>query len=107
MISAALNTNYTLQRANGANQATFYLGSNEPMLGGFVDKIQGAMNIIGGGNDVVKVDDTGAPGVQERPAMGFPTSTTLTGMGFGYGITYSGLSSSISTLGTRPTSSTF
>ena len=43
----------------GANN-TFNVGSKEPMTGGIVDNIQGALTIPGNGADTMNVDDTGS-----------------------------------------------
>jgi hypothetical protein len=76
----------TLNTGLGANVVN--VGSLAPMTGGIVDGIQGALIIVGGGNDTLNVDDTGS-----APAKtGTLTATTLTGLGMGAaGITYSGV----------------
>ena len=71
----------------GANN-TFNVGSKEPMTGGIVDNIQGALTVAGNGTDTMNVDDTGSTTAK----TGTLTATTLTGLNMGAaGITYSGL----------------
>ena len=73
----------------GANN-TFNVGSNEPMTGGIVDNIQGALTVAGNGADTMNVDDTGSTTAK----TGTLSATTLTGLNMGAaGITYSGLAS--------------
>ena len=72
---------------SGAN--TVNVGSLAPGTGGIVNNIQGILNVTGGGNDTMKVDDTGSTGAK----TGTLTATTLMGLGMGAsGISYSGLS---------------
>lgn len=74
--------------SSGSN--TINIGSKAPALTGNLNAIQGAINIAGSGTDTVNVGDTGSSIAQ----TGQLTSTTLTGLGMGEGITsYSGLQS--------------
>ena len=77
----------TLNTGTGMN--TINVGSTAPVTGGIVDGIQGAVTIVGYGNDVLNIDDTGS--VLDN--VGALTSNTLTGLGMGDGgITFSGIS---------------
>src|SRR5581483_8685767 len=68
---------------------TINVGSLAPTTGGIVDDIQGALHIIGSGNDTLNVDDTGSWICK----TGTLTNNSLTGLGMGdCGITYCGLS---------------
>jgi hypothetical protein len=81
-------TTGTLNLNGGAGSDTFNLGSLSPATGGNLNAIAGHVNINGGTDivltfiisigDTVNVDDTGTL-----------TSTDLTGLGLGSGITYS------------------
>lgn len=101
---AALNVNlasgndvFNIQSTNGgtstvlntgAGTNTINIGSLEPVTGGVVDGILGALNLIGSGTDTLNVDDTGST----INKTGTLTSTTLTGLGMGTsGIVYSGI----------------
>ena len=80
----------------GAGTKTVNVGSLAPVLGGTVTGIQGALIIIGSGNDTLNVDNTGGTTNQ----TGTLTATTLTGLGMGaHGIIYSGLAVLNVTLG--------
>ncbi len=78
----------TVRRPASSNATNFYLGSKAPGTGGFVDNLQGALVIDGGGSDVLNVDDTGATRSKNGPLAGILTATTLSGLGFGSGVTY-------------------
>ena len=83
----------------GANN-TFNVSSKEPMPGGIVDNIQGALTVAGNGADTMNVDDTGSTTAK----TGTLTATTLTGMNMGpSGITYSGLATLNISLGSGGT----
>jgi hypothetical protein len=88
----------TLNTGAGAN--TINVGSQAgvvPATPGIVDNIQGALTVIGSGNDTLNVDDTG----NTTGKTGFLTRTTLTGMAMAtQGITYSGLTQMKINLGT-------
>jgi hypothetical protein len=76
----------TLNTGTGAD--VINIGSLAPGTGGIVSGIQGALIVVGGGNDTMNVDDTGSATGQ----TGTLTATTLTGLGMGAsGITYSGV----------------
>ncbi len=83
----------------GANN-TINVGSNEPMTGGIVDYIQGALTVVGNGADTMNVDDTGSTAAKTATL----SATTLTGMNMGpSGITFSGLATLIISLGSGGT----
>src|SRR5439155_3120563 len=64
---------------------TINVGSLVPGVGGNVNGIAGLLTISGGaGADTPNVDDSGDP----TPSIGGLTSTRLTGLGMGNGITY-------------------
>ena len=46
---------------------TINVGSVAPSTGGNVDGIQGALTVIGGGNDVMNVDDAGTTAPRTGP----------------------------------------
>jgi hypothetical protein len=80
----------------GTGTKTVNVGSLAPNTGGVVNGVQGALIIIGSGNDTLNVDDTGST----VDKSGTLTATTLTGLGMGAGgITYSGLAALNVTLG--------
>jgi len=84
------STNATTVTAlnTGAGANTVNVGSLMPAGGGMVDGVQGALLIIGGGNDTLNVDDTGSTAA----VTGTMTATALTGLGLGAGgISFSGL----------------
>ncbi len=73
----------------GTGSDTVNIGSRAPLSGGIVDNIRGSVNVVGGGNDTLNVDDSGST-VNKTGTL---TPTTLTGLAMGAGgITYSGLS---------------
>ncbi len=79
----------TVNTGGGSNLNVVNAGSKEPMTGGIVDNIQGALTVVGNGADTMNVDDTGSTTAK----TGTLTATTLTGLNMGpSGITYSGLS---------------
>jgi hypothetical protein len=81
--SAVTNVN------NTAGADTINIGSKEPVTGGNVNNIQGAVTVTGDGSDTINVDDTGST----LSKTGILTPSTLTGLGMGVsGITYTGLS---------------
>ncbi len=72
----------------GAGVNTVNIGSLMPTGGGNVEGIQGVLTLIGGGNDTLNVDDTGAMTDQSATL----TPTLLTGLGMAAsGIVYSGV----------------
>ena len=71
----------------GAGVNTVNIGSRAPAAAGTVNGILGALNVVGSGADTMNVDDTGSTG----PKTGALSATTLTGLGMGPGISYSGL----------------
>ncbi len=72
----------------GSGPGTAHVGSTAPASGGNVNAIAGGLVINGqGGTDVLNVDDTG----DGANNSGVLTSTTLTGLGMGVGLTYSGV----------------
>src|SRR5207244_525728 len=76
---------------------TINVGSLAPAVPGVVNGIQGAVSVVGGGADVMTVDDTGSTTAK----TGMLTETALTGLGMGpAGITYSGLAEFDLNLGT-------
>ena len=86
----------TVNTGGGSNVNTVNVGSIQPPVpnyaptpnNGNVDKIQGALTVIGNLADTMNVDDSGATIAK----VGTLTPTTLTGMDMGpSGITYSGL----------------
>ncbi len=79
---------------------TFNVGSKEPMTGGIVDYIQGALTVAGNGADTMNVDDTGSTTAKTATL----TATSLTGLNMGpSGITYSGLATLTVSLGSGDT----
>jgi hypothetical protein len=75
----------TLNTGTGADIVN--LGSLAPVAGGVLSGIEGALVIVGGGNDALNVDDTGAT----ARITGVLTANTLTGLGMGAKVTYSGV----------------
>jgi hypothetical protein len=66
-------------QALGVNN-TFNVGSEEPMTGGIVDSIQGALTVAGNGADTMNVDDTGATAGKTAtltPALGGEAGAVL------------------------------
>ena len=81
-------TSGTTNINTGPGVDTVNVGSLEPLTGGIVNNIQGALVITGSGNDTLNVDDTGS----STGKTGTLTSSSLTDMGMGAsGIAYSGL----------------
>ena len=76
----------TVNTGSGTN--TVNVGSLAPTNGGVLSGIQGSLNIISGGNDTLNLDDTGDTINQ----IGWLTSSTLTGLGLGNGLTYTAVS---------------
>jgi hypothetical protein len=73
----------------GTGFNTINVGSIAPVTGGILDGIQGALAIVGNGNDILNIDDTGSV----TGKTGTLTSSNLTGLGMGAGgITFSGVS---------------
>ena len=73
----------------GTNKNIVNVGSLEPVVGGFIGPIKGALDVVGNGHDTMNVDDTGST----VDKTGTLTGTTLTGLNMGpSGITYGGLS---------------
>jgi hypothetical protein len=84
----AIHAPVTIGAGTGTN--TIDVGSLAPSAGGTLDGIQGALTVVGSGQDAMIVDDAG----RLAPTTGTLTATTLTGLGMGLpGITYGGLSS--------------
>jgi hypothetical protein len=78
-------TTGTLNLNGNTGNDTFNLGSLASAIGGTVNNIAGQVNIGGGaGSDTVNVDDTG----DATANTGTLTSTTLSGLGLGTGVTY-------------------
>ena len=63
------------------------LGSAAPNLGGTVNDLAGPITIIGNGQDTLVVDDSG----DTTANSGTLTGTTITGLGMGSGVSYSGI----------------
>ncbi len=73
---------------NGDGLDVINVGSLAPLSGGLVSGISAPLAIVGDrGMDILNVDDTGDD-VNQTEML---TSTSLTGLGMAYGITYSGL----------------
>ncbi len=90
----------TVNTGGGANLNVVNVGSKEPITGGIVDYIQGALTVAGNGADTMNVDDTGSTTAKTATL----TATTLTGMNMGpSGITYSGLATLDISLGSGGT----
>ena len=68
---ASIGGSFTATSVNTIN-----FGSLAPSTGGIVDNIQGPVVVVGDGNDVMNVDDTGS----NSSKTGYLTSTTLTGL---------------------------
>jgi hypothetical protein len=80
----------------GAGANTFNLGSMAPINhGGVTSGIQGDITLIGSGSDLLNVDDSG----EILGLTGTLTSSTLSGLGMGGTLTYSGLQTLNVTLG--------
>ena len=78
----------TVNTGGGTNANTVDIGSEQPMTGGVVDNIQGALTVAGDNSDTLNVDDTGSAATK----AGTLTATALTGLKMGSnGISYSGL----------------
>ena len=71
----------------GAGADIVNLGSLAPVAGGVLSGFEGALVIVGGGNDALNVDDTG----DAARNSGVLTANTLTGLGMGGRVTYSGV----------------
>ena len=98
-VQSTLAGSTTEIEASGTNN-TFNVGSKEPMTGGIVDNIQGALTVAGNGADTMNVDDTGSTTAK----TGTLTATTLTGMKMGpSGVTFSGLATLNISLGSGGT----
>ena len=80
-------TNATTYVNNTAGADTIDIGSNAPGAGGNVNGILGAVVVDGDGSDTLNVDDTGSTVAK----AGTLTASTLTGLGMGLGISYSGV----------------
>ena len=81
------------------NDTTVNVGSLAPLTGGDLAGIQGALVVVGAGDDTMNVDDTGSSG----QSTGTLTSSTLNGLGMGPGgITYTGLGTLNISLGSGP-----
>src|SRR4029077_11527677 len=71
-----------------AGTDTINLGSSAPATSGMVDNLQQPLTVTGDGhNTTLNVDDAGQTGDR----TGALTATTLTGLGYSDGVTYSGL----------------
>ena len=77
----------TTTLTTSAGVDTVNVGNAAPSMGGTVNEIQGALVIVGSGNDILNVDDSG----DAEANAGFLIPANLTGLGLGSGITYSGL----------------
>jgi len=77
----------TLTVSLGAGVDVLNLGSTAPVSGGTVNEILGTVVVIGSGNDVLNVDDSG----DADDNAGSLVPATLTGLGLGSSVTYSGL----------------
>jgi len=80
----------TVNTGSGVN--TVSIGTSIPST---VNGIQGALTIIGSGHDSLSLDDSGSTVAKS----GTLTTSTITGLGMGSGITFSGLSLVSITLG--------
>ncbi|MDA1231018.1 MAG: hypothetical protein O2856_09610, partial [Planctomycetota bacterium] len=84
--STLSGTTTTISGGTGTN--TVNVGSNAPNIGGVVNNIVGRLIVNGlGTNDILNVDDTS----DSAANSGILSSSQLTGLGLGQGITYSGL----------------
>jgi hypothetical protein len=101
--SVAVQSTSGLTNVNtGTGVNSVSVGSLAPAVGGIVNGIQGALNLVGTGADALSVDDTGSTGSK----TGTLTATTITGLGMGAsGITYTGFATLSINLG--PGSNTF
>ncbi len=79
----------------GAGSNSVIVGTLAPSTGGTVNNIFGTLIVVGSGSDTLVVDDDG----DAIAKSGTLTPTTITGLGMGSGITYSGLSALIISLG--------
>jgi hypothetical protein len=97
----------TLNTGTGLNVVN--VGSFAPVTGGVLDNVQGGLVVVGNGHDTLNIDDTGSA----LAKTGTLTATTLSGLGLGGGITYTGvrtlnlnLGSGNDTLGVEGTNAT-
>ena len=88
------STTINIQTINGATTVNgdgldvINVGSMAPLSGGVVNEISAALLVNGAnGMDILNVDDTG-DNINQTELL---TSTSLTGLGMAYGITYGGL----------------
>ncbi len=80
----------------GTGIDTINIGSVAPSNGGLLSGIQGVLTIVGGGSDIMNVDDTGDATAQS----GVLTPTTLNGLGMAAtGIVFSGFAKLTISLG--------
>ena len=91
--STNATTTTTLNTGAGSNSTI--VGTLAPSTGGTVNHIFGTLIVVGSGSDTLVVDDDG----DAIAKSGTLTPTTITGLGMGSGITYSGLSALIISLG--------
>jgi Ca2+-binding RTX toxin-like protein len=95
--STAANVATKVDGTQGSN--AFYVGSSHvdqsnsvlTTVPAAVDKISGALTLEGAGPDTLNVDDSGSTIDKSGTKSGTLTSTTLSGLGMGGAITYSGL----------------
>src|SRR6185503_12663555 len=91
--STNATTTTTLNTGAGSNDVV--VGTLAPSTGGTVHYIFGALVVVGSGSDHLIVDDDGDAATNS----GTLTPTTITGLGMGSGITYSGLATLYISLG--------
>ena len=84
----ATSSTTTVNTGGGSNHNIVNVASLEPMTGGIVDNVQGALTVVGNSADTMNVDDTGST----MSKTGSLTASALTGLNMGpSGIAYSGL----------------
>jgi hypothetical protein len=93
---ASTNASTATTVTNFGGQDTINVGGTGADTGGAVDSIQGPLTIAGAGNDTLNVDDSGSTTAK----TGTLTSSGITGLHMGSGITYSGVGSLHIALGT-------
>ena len=91
------NATTTTYLNTGTGIDTINIGSVEPSSGGLLSGIQGVLTIVGGGSDIMNVDDTGDATAQNT---GILTPTTLNGLGMApTGIVFTGFAKLTISLG--------